>query len=109
MKKEEKKATKVPRDELGDLEIKSDLSAAEMNDYLRRWQHTYVFHFFDETRQGYYPLFDLFDNKDEMLKKARLLPDFAEVNLFQTPEKPDAQDFDHHNQLLFFYTTYLYE
>jgi hypothetical protein len=99
----------LPRNELGDLEFPSIHTPVQINDYIRRWQHTYIFQYYDNERQNYWPCFDLLDDRDKKLEQAKKQTDFAEVHLFKTPDTPTDNHIQHHNWQLELYIKYFNE
>jgi hypothetical protein len=82
---------KIPsRDEKGD--IKYNLDPFDW-DKFRKARFTYIFHYYNEERNYYFPCFGLFDIDDEEFEEASKDPDFFEKHLYQTPYNPPF-DFD---------------
>lgn len=87
---------KEERNQKGDVELgKFDYAK------FRKSTYTYVFNFFDEEKQHFFPFLGLLSLSDERLKKAAGDPSYFEVELFRSPEKP-PYDFhiQHTNQQL---------
>jgi hypothetical protein len=86
------------RNEKGDIEFHlSD----EDRERLRRSRYTYIFHYYDEKKEHYFPYFGLISSADRRLENARQDPDFFEKQLYWTPDEPPYDFFIwHHNRQL---------
>ncbi|MFI4919996.1 MAG: hypothetical protein ACHP65_10630, partial [Legionellales bacterium] len=100
---------KQQRDALGNVIHPTTFSSIDVNDHIRRWQHTYIFQYFDTERQDHWPYFDLFTDLDKELEIAKKRKDFKEVHLFQFPEKHTDRDIYYHNWLLQLFHTHFSE
>ena len=77
---------KLPeRDSKGD--VKFNYGKADW-DKIRRSQYTYIFHYYDEAKDHYFPHFGLFSSVDERMEKAKQDPEFFEKQLYWTPDHP---------------------
>ena len=73
------------RDSKGD--VKFNYGKADW-DKIRRSQYTYIFHYYDEVKDHYFPHFGLFSSADERMEKAKEDPEFFEKELYWTPDHP---------------------
>ncbi|MBG6233500.1 hypothetical protein IWX76_000055 [Pedobacter sp. CAN_A7] len=90
------KNKKEERNQKGDVELgKFDYAK------FRKSTYTYVFNYFDNEKQHFFPFFGQLSLSDERLKKAAGDPSYFEVELFRSPETP-PYDFhiQHTNQQL---------
>lgn len=80
------KENELPRrDSKGD--IKFNVGNADW-DKIRESGYTYVFHYYDEKKDHYFPYFGLFSSTDERMEIAKQEPDFFEKELYSTPDNP---------------------
>ena len=84
----------IERDEKGD--IKFDFGKFDWNQY-RNSISTYVFRYWDSTRQYYLPYFDLFNTHDDSLDKIKNDPTFHEEQLYRMPKNPPFDSYIHHH------------
>lgn len=65
------------------------------------WRYTYVFHYFDPDFGYYRPYFNLNSHEDEKLNDLRQDPNFAEVELYRSPDHPPYDFYiSYHNGML---------
>lgn len=79
------KKEKLNRNHKGDVKI--DVGKFDL-DKFRAKQYTYVFHYYDDEKQHYFPYFNLFSPTDESFKSAKKDHNLTEVQLYRTPDHP---------------------
>ncbi len=86
------------RDEKGD--VKFDMGEVDWKK-IRQSEYTYVFRYYDEKKNYYFPYFGLFSSADERMAEAKKDAEFFETKLYLTPDHPPYDFFIHyHNSQL---------
>lgn len=76
----------------------------------RWWNHTYIFQHLDDESGRYIPYFDIRDFDDKKLVEAKRKPEFKEIVLYWTPDRPPYDFFIHyHNWQLSLLVNYFKE
>jgi len=87
------------KNELGDIKFKRPTEEDWRR--IRRDQHTYIFHEYDDKLGDYVPVFGLSSTLDNKMEEIRKDPEFMEVELYKSPDQPPYDFYIHyHNSLL---------